>query len=85
MSVNRRLRLERLEARQPRGKPWTDPYPVVMRLWDDLQAVVSGRACWRKREPAEPMSEEAKDAFDRLVAEVDMMNRRLSAETPEAG
>jgi len=42
----RRLRrIERLERRKPTGKPWTDPYPLMMRLWVDLQAVVAGGAC----------------------------------------
>jgi hypothetical protein len=28
MSIARRRRLEALERRQPRGKPWVDPFPV---------------------------------------------------------
>jgi hypothetical protein len=76
MSQQRRRRLEALERRVPKGRPYVDPAPVIMRMWDDLQAVVAGRACWRKREPAE-MSEEQADAFDRAMAAVDLVAERF--------
>jgi hypothetical protein len=80
MSIARRRRLEALERRVPKGRPWVDPMPTVMRLWDDLQAVTAGRASWLKRpEPAEPMSEAAQDAYDRAMAEHDSIARRLAA------
>ena len=83
-SAARRKRLEALERRQPRSKPWTDPYDACMRLMVDLQAVIAGKACWVPRpEPAEPWSEETQDAYDRLVAEVDMMHRRLTTPPPK--
>jgi hypothetical protein len=44
MSINRRRRLEALERRQIRGPSWRDPFPSVMRLWDDLQAIAAGNA-----------------------------------------
>jgi hypothetical protein len=52
---------------------------AIMALWPNLEAVVAGKACWRKREPAEPWSEETKDAYDRLVAEFDSIHKRLTA------
>jgi hypothetical protein len=45
-SQQRRRRLEALERRQIRGPSWRDPYDTIMRLWDDLQAVTAGKACW---------------------------------------
>jgi hypothetical protein len=77
MSIARRKRLEALERRQPRARPWVDPFPSIERLWPDLEAVAKGRACWLKRPEAE-WPEEAKDALDRAMAEVDTMHRRLA-------
>jgi hypothetical protein len=82
MSANRRRRLERLESRQSKGRPWFDPFDACMRLWVDLQAVVAGKACWIPRPEAE-LGEAAQDAFDRMVAEGDIMARRLTAEVPQ--
>jgi hypothetical protein len=53
MSIAPRKRLEALERRQPRARPWVDPFPSIERLWPDLEAVAKGRACWRKRPEAE--------------------------------
>jgi hypothetical protein len=79
MTIARLRRLQRLEARQPRDRPWTDPYQAIMALWPNLQAVVAGKACWRPRpESAEPWPEETEDVFDRLVAEFDRMAERLT-------
>jgi hypothetical protein len=84
MSANRRRRLERLESRQPKGRPWFDPWDAIMRLWPDLEAVAKGRACWRKREPAEPWSEETQVAFELAVREYDRIHDRLMAERKAA-
>jgi hypothetical protein len=79
MTIARLRRLERLEARQPRGPVWRDPFPSVMRLWPDLQAVVAGKACWCKLpEPAQPWPDETQPAFELLTREVDAAYRRGS-------
>ena len=81
MSIARLKRLQRLEARQPKALPWTDPYPIGARLLVDLEAVVAGKACRRKRpERAEPWSEETQTAFELAVREHDRMHERLTAE-----
>ena len=47
----------------------------------DLEAVVAGKACRRKRpERAEPWSEETQTAFELAVREHDRMHERLTAE-----
>jgi hypothetical protein len=53
----------------------------------DHAATKADRAITRvpRPEPAEACSEETQAAYDRLVAEVDALARRLSAEKPEAG
>jgi hypothetical protein len=79
MSLMRRRRLERLEARQPRGPIYTDPTPTVMRLWVDLRAVTEGKTCWIPRRERE-LTDEQRDAFDRAVRNTDLMNARLTAE-----
>jgi hypothetical protein len=49
MSQQRLKRLQRLEARRPSERPWTDPGPVAIALlrWhlDCYAAVEAGRAC----------------------------------------
>jgi hypothetical protein len=79
MSLARLKRLQRLESRQPKGRPWFDPWDAIMRLWPNLEAVTKGRACWRKREPAE-MSEEQADALARAIRDADRVAERLAAE-----
>jgi hypothetical protein len=81
MSLMRRRRLERLEARQPRGRPWTDPFPIVMALWDDLQAVAAGKACWIPR-PEREMGEAEQAAFELAMREYDMIHKRLTTSPP---
>jgi hypothetical protein len=73
-------RLNRLEARQPRARPWFDPWDAIMQLWSDLQAVVAGRAEWIRR--PRKLGEEGQAAFDRMVAEHDSIARRLTANKP---
>jgi hypothetical protein len=88
LSINRRRRLERLEARQHRGPSWQDPFPAAMALWAafecDRAATKAGREFCRvpRREPAEPWDDETKAAFERQVREYDTMHTRLTAETP---
>jgi hypothetical protein len=37
-SIARRKRLERLEARQPKGRPYFDAFPAAIALWGALEA-----------------------------------------------
>jgi hypothetical protein len=55
----------------------------MMRLWDDLQAVVAGKAEWIPR-PARERTEDQRDAFELAVREDDRMHARLTAKLPEA-
>jgi hypothetical protein len=90
MSQARRRRLERLEARQPRGRHYVDPFLALMSLWEaftaDRVAAKAGRPFSRRPrpEPAEPWSEEAKAAYDRMVAEHDSIARRLATAVDHA-
>jgi hypothetical protein len=83
MSISRRRRLEALERRQIHSPVWTDPFPSVMRLWDDLQAVAAGKAEWIPR-PERERTEDEQDTFERQVREYDRMHARLTAKPPEA-
>jgi hypothetical protein len=58
---------------------------MCMRLWDDLQAVTAGRACWVPRpERAEPWPEEAQAAFELAKRDADTMHKRLTAKPEQA-
>jgi hypothetical protein len=46
MSLTRERRLE-IERRQPRGKPWRDPYDVAMPLWAALKASADAESASR--------------------------------------
>ncbi len=63
-------RLERLERRQPTGKPWSDPFEAAARLFERL------RAGERFEPPA--LSPEAEPAFEPIMREVDRMAARLA-------
>jgi hypothetical protein len=85
MSIARLKRLQRLEARVPKGRPWSDPFPALMRLWEafaaDRAATKAGRPfSWVPRPKAEPPSEESQAAFELAVRECDRMHERLTAE-----
>jgi hypothetical protein len=79
LSIARLKRLQRLEAKQPKGCPYVDPFPSLMRLWVDLEAVVAGKAEWIPR-PERELGEAEQDAYDRAVRNADLMNARLTAE-----
>jgi hypothetical protein len=87
-SIARLKRLQRLEARQPRGRPWTDPFDAAMALWAAFDAehvaAKAGREFSRLPRPERELSEAEQAAFELLMREVDSMHRRLKAETPEA-
>jgi hypothetical protein len=83
-SIARLKRLQRLEARQPKGRPYVDPFDLCMRLWEAFKvkhaAVRARREFSRvpRREPAEPWPEATQYAFDRAMAEHDSIARRLA-------
>jgi hypothetical protein len=81
-------RLKRLEARQPKGRPWFDVTDMCLRLWAAFDAehaaTRAGREFSRVPRPERELSEAERDAFDHLVAEVDMMHCRLSEKLPES-
>jgi len=74
-------RLERLERRKPTGDFWRDPFPAAMRLWEDLQAVAAGKACWLPQ-PGPPLSPDAEHAVALAVREIGRMADRLRAGKP---
>jgi hypothetical protein len=88
MTIARLRRLQRLEARQPRSKPWTDPYPAIMALWGALEAehaaTKARREFSRLPRPPSKWDEETRDAFDRAIAEHDSIARRLATAADQA-
>jgi hypothetical protein len=72
MTASMLKRLERLERRQPVGKPWTDPFESAARLLERFQA--------GERIEAPPLAPEAEPAFELLMREVDRMATRLAQE-----
>jgi hypothetical protein len=81
MSQQRLKRLQRLEARKPRGKPWTDDSPWLIPVF---QAMFEGRPFeWiPSREPPAPLTEEQEDARRRVLAESDRVAARLEQNDP---
>jgi hypothetical protein len=81
MSQQRLKRLQRLEARKPRGKPWTDDSPWLIPVF---QAMFEGRPFeWiPSREPPAPLTEEQEDARRRVLAESDRVAARLEQDDP---
>jgi len=73
-------RLAKLESRKPATDWWRDPFPVAMRLWEDLQAVAAGKACLIPRYGPDKWSDESAAAL--AIREVDRMSERLRAEKP---
>jgi hypothetical protein len=84
--TSRAKRIAALEAVlfRPVEVAFVDPFPLAMRLWEDLQAVCAGRAEWIPVYGPHKWSEAAQDAFDRAVAMTDAMAKRL-AEGPKPG
>jgi hypothetical protein len=74
MTQQRRRRLERLEAHQPAGKPWRDPFDLCM-----LEAVRAGLACWLPS-PEPELSPETDHLFGLAMRDADRMAARLAAE-----
>ena len=81
MSVMRKRRLERLEARQPSAPPWTDPYDLCMSLWAAFQAETAATKAGRpfSRLP-EPELGPDSEAFVLAMKDADRMHARLTAE-----
>jgi hypothetical protein len=79
-SIARLKRLQRLEARQPRGKPWADPYPAMMALWEAFRAtdaaVKAGREFCPVPRQYRELGEDEQAAFDRAVRDADAARYR---------
>jgi hypothetical protein len=80
MTLQHLKRLQRLEARRrPTAAPWFDPFPVAMRLWEDLQAVSAGKAEWIPIYGPPHWTEEQAAAFGLRMRESDRIAERLAA------
>jgi hypothetical protein len=83
MTAARLKRLTRLEARVPKGRPYVDPFPLAMALWEAFKAehaaTKAGRAFSRVPRTKAELGETVQDAFDRAMAEHDSIARRLAA------
>lgn len=84
MSTIRLRRLERLERRQPRGKPWRDPYDAAMALWVALEASADAESAGRPFSwlPSERLSSEAEERLAVVLRDNDRISERLRAERP---
>ncbi len=85
MSLQRLRRLQRLEARRPAERPWTDPGPVAIALLQwclaSFAAVDAGKASAVPRYGPHPAPSEA---FERIMRDADRMHARLVAERKAA-
>ena len=78
MSIARLKRLQRLEARQPKGPPWFDVYDAAIALWQafGFEALAAGKA---SLVPLYGPPEAPTAAFELAMRCYDMMHERLSA------
>jgi hypothetical protein len=85
MFAARRCRLEGLERRQPRGRPYVGPLDLCVRLWEAFKAECSATKKFcrvPRREPVEPISDEDRAAFELAMREYDGMHARPTADKP---
>jgi hypothetical protein len=82
MSTMRLRRLERLERRQPRGKPWRDPDDAAMPLWAALEASADAESAGRPFSwlPHPPLSAEEEHQVELALKDSDRVAERLRAE-----
>jgi hypothetical protein len=86
VTAARLKRLAKLEARQPAGYYWRDPYPLCMRLCAAIEVTWAAERAGRpfSRLPVAPLAPEAAAQLAVVLRDSDMMHARLANEQEEA-
>ena len=85
MTAARLKRIACLEARRQPDKPWVDPFPVAIALFEALQAIQAAERAGREfcRLPAPTLSADAQERVEWTLRESHRIAERLKAERGE--